>query len=54
MYQLLARWSRDTVLGEDRSQLRRSSAQQIMASLHNLGTGLIHVTGRTAIAPTLR
>ncbi len=25
-----------------------------MASLRNLSTGLIHATGRTAIAPTLR
>jgi predicted transposase YbfD/YdcC len=47
-------WIRDTVLGEDHSQLRRGSAPQIMASLRNLSTGLIHATGRTAIAPTLR
>jgi hypothetical protein len=42
------------VLGEDHSHLRRGSAPQIMASLRNLSTGLIHATGRTTIAPTLR
>lgn len=47
-------WIRDTVLGEDHSQLRRGSAPQIMAGLRNLSTGLIHASGRTAIAPTLR
>lgn len=47
-------WIRDMVLGEDHSQLRRGSAPQIMASLRNLSTGLIHATGHTTIAPTLR
>lgn len=47
-------WLRDTVLGEDHSQLRRGSAPQIMAGLRNLTAGLIHASGRIAIAPTLR
>jgi hypothetical protein len=47
-------WLRDTVFGEDHSQLRRGSAPQIMAGLRNLTTGLIHASGRTTIAPTLR
>ena len=47
-------WLRDTVFGEDHSQLRRGSAPQIMAGLRNLTAGLIHASGRIAIAPTLR
>jgi len=43
-------WLRDTVFGEDHSQLRRGSAPQIMAGLRNLTTGLIHASGRTTIA----
>ena len=42
------------VLDEDRSQLRRGSAPQIMAGIRNLAIGLIHASGRTKIAPTLR
>lgn len=47
-------WLRDLDFDEDRSQLRRGSAPQIMAGLRNLAIGLIHATGRTSIAPTLR
>ena len=47
-------WIRDTVFDEDRSQLRRGSAPQIIAGIRNLAVGLIHATGRTKIAPTLR
>lgn len=47
-------WLRDLNFDEDRSQLRRGSAPQIMAGLRNLAIGLIHATGRTKIAPTLR
>ena len=39
---------------EDRSQLCRGSAPQIMAGIRNLAIGLIHASGRTKIAPTLR
>lgn len=47
-------WLRDLDWDEDRSQLRRGSAPQIMAGLRNLATGLIRASGRTQIAPTLR
>jgi predicted transposase YbfD/YdcC len=47
-------WIRDMVLDEDRSQLRQGSAPQIMAGIRNLAIGLIHASGRTRIAPTLR
>jgi predicted transposase YbfD/YdcC len=47
-------WLRDLDFDEDRSQLRCGSAPQIMAGLRNLAIGLIHATGRTKIAPTLR
>jgi len=47
-------WPRDLDWDGDRSQLRRGSAPQIMAGLRNLATGLIHASGRTQIAPTLR
>jgi predicted transposase YbfD/YdcC len=47
-------WIRDLDFGEDQSQLRRGSAPQIMAGIRNLAIGLIHATGRTKIAPTLR
>jgi len=47
-------WTRDMDFDEDRSQLRCGSAPQIMAGIRNLAIGLIHVSGRTKIAPTLR
>jgi predicted transposase YbfD/YdcC len=47
-------WIRDVVFDEDHSQLRRGSAPQIMAGIRNLTVGLIHATGRTKIASTLR
>jgi predicted transposase YbfD/YdcC len=47
-------WLRDLDWDEDRSQLRRGSAPQIMAGLRNLATGLIRASGRTQVAPALR
>lgn len=47
-------WLRDLDWDEDRSQLRRGSAPQVMAGLRNLATGLIRASGRNQIAPTLR
>ena len=47
-------WLRDMDFDEDRSRLCRGSAPQIMAGIRNLAIGLIHASGRTKIAPTLR
>ena len=47
-------WVRDMDYDEDRSQVRTASGPRVMATLRNLTTGLIHASGRTTIAPTLR
>jgi hypothetical protein len=47
-------WLRDMDFDEDRSRLCRGSAPQIMAGIRNLAIGLIHASGRTKVAPTLR
>lgn len=47
-------WLRDVVFDEDRSQLRKGSAPQVLAGLHNLAVGVLHAAGRTKIASSLR
>ncbi|MGH3094986.1 MAG: ISAs1 family transposase [Streptosporangiales bacterium] len=47
-------WIRDVVFDEDRSQLRKGSAPQIMAGIRNLAVGTLHAAGHTKIAPALR
>ena len=39
---------------EDRSQLRKGSAPQIMAGIRNLAIGALHAAGHTGTAPVLR
>jgi len=45
---------RDVTFDEDRSQLRKGSAPQILAGLRNLAIGALHIAGRTKIAASLR
>jgi predicted transposase YbfD/YdcC len=47
-------WVRDVTFDEDRSQLRKGSAPQILTGLRNLAVGALHTAGRTKIAPSLR
>lgn len=47
-------WVRDVTFDEDRSQLRKGSAPQILAGLRNLAVGALHTAGRTKIAASLR
>jgi predicted transposase YbfD/YdcC len=47
-------WVRDVTFDEDRSQLRKGSAPQVLAGLRNLAVGAFHTTGRTKIASSLR
>lgn len=47
-------WIRDVTFDEDRSQLRKGSAPQILAGLRNLAVGAFHTAGRTKIASSLR
>jgi predicted transposase YbfD/YdcC len=47
-------WIRDVTFNEDRSQLRNGSAPQILAGLRNLAVGVLHASGRTKIASSLR
>jgi len=47
-------WVRDVTFDEDRSQLRKGSAPQILAGLRNLAIGALHIAGRTKIAASLR
>jgi hypothetical protein len=39
---------------EDRSQLRKGSAPQVLAALRNLAVGALHTAGRAGIASSLR
>lgn len=45
---------RDVTFDEDRSQLRKGSAPQVLAGLRNLAVGVLHTAGRTKIASSLR
>jgi predicted transposase YbfD/YdcC len=47
-------WHRDVTFHEDRSQLRKGSAPQVLAGLRNLAVGALHTAGRTKIATSLR
>lgn len=47
-------WVRDVTFDEDRSQLRKGSAPQVLAGLRNLAVGALHTAGRTKIASSLR
>ena len=47
-------WLRDVTFDEDRSQLRKGSAPQVLAGLRNLAVGAFHTAGRTKIASSLR
>lgn len=45
---------RDVTYDEDRSQLRKGSAPQVLAGLRNLAIGALRTAGRTNIASSLR
>lgn len=45
---------RDRIFDEDRSQVRKRSAPQLMASLRNLAMGLLRLAGARNIAAALR
>lgn len=47
-------WIRDVTFDEDRSQLRKGSAPQVLAGLRNLAIGALHTVGRPKIAASLR
>ncbi len=47
-------WVRDVTFDEDRSQVRRGSGPQMMASLRNLAISLLRLAGATNIASTTR
>ena len=47
-------WVRDVTFDEDRSQVRTSSAPQVMAALRNLTTTLVQWAGHTNVAAALR
>ena len=47
-------WVRDVTFDEDRSQIRKGSGPQVMASLRNLSISLLRMSGATNIASTTR
>ena len=47
-------WVRDVTFDEDRSQIRRGTGPQVMATLRNLAISLLRVAGAPFIAPALR
>ncbi len=47
-------WVRDVTFDEDRSQIRRGAAPQVMATLRNLAVSLLRLAGARYIAPALR
>jgi predicted transposase YbfD/YdcC len=47
-------WVRDVTFDEDRSQIRRGSAPQVMATLRNLVISLVRRAGHTNVAAALR
>ncbi len=47
-------WVRDVTFDEDRSQVRRGSGPQMMASLRNLAISLLRMAGATNIASASR
>jgi predicted transposase YbfD/YdcC len=48
------RWVRDVTFDEDRSQLRKGSAPQVLAGLRNLAVGALHTASGTKIESSLR
>jgi hypothetical protein len=47
-------WVRDVTFDEDRSQIRRGKAPQVMATIRNLAISLLRLAGAAFIAPALR
>lgn len=47
-------WVRDVDLGEDRSQVRKGHAPQVMAALRNVTIGLLRKAGVPNVAAALR
>lgn len=47
-------WVRDVTFDEDRSQVRKGNAPQILAALRNTAIGLLRCAGAQQIAGTLR
>jgi hypothetical protein len=47
-------WVRDVTFDEDRSQIRRGTGPQVMATLRNLAISLLRLAGAPLIAPALR
>ena len=47
-------WVRDVTFDEDRSQVRKGSGPQVMASLRNLSISLLRMSGVTNIASATR
>jgi hypothetical protein len=47
-------WVRDVTFDEDRSQVRRASGPQVMATIRNLAISLLRLAGAALIAPALR
>jgi hypothetical protein len=47
-------WVRDVTFDEDRSQVRKGAAVQVMASLRNIAISLLRLAGATNIAAALR
>lgn len=45
---------RDVTFDEDRSQVRKGAAAQVMASLRNLAISLLRLAGATNIAAAVR
>jgi hypothetical protein len=47
-------WVRDVTFDEDRSQIRRGTGPQVMATVRNLAISLLRLAGAPLIAPALR
>ena len=47
-------WVRDVTFDEDRSQIRKGSGPQVMASLRNLAISILRIAGARYIPPALR
>lgn len=45
---------RDETFAEDRSQIRKKSGPQVMATLRNISIGILRLAGETSIAAGLR
>ncbi len=47
-------WVRDVTFDEDRSQIRRGTGPQVMATIRNLAISLLRLAGAPFIAPAVR